>query len=187
MIKRVYFFFLLLLFAARWMEGHAQEVAIYEIKEGSVYFKSDAPLEMIEANSEALKGLIDFENETFAFTVAIGSFEGFNSSLQREHFNENYLESARYPRATFSGKMIEKADVSQNGEYVIRAKGKLVIHGVEQERIIRTVLQVKDGIVHIHAPFTVLLQEHNISIPKVVYQKIAEQINVEIKAVAVKR
>lgn len=161
--------------------------SIYEIKDGSVYFKSDAPLELIEARSSKLKGLIDIEKQTFAFSVLSESFEGFNSALQREHFNENYLESNKYPKSTFSGKIIEKVDLSKDGEYIVRAKGKLMIHGVEQERIIRSTITVKKGIVSIHSSFTVLLQEHNITIPRVVHQKIAEEISVEINAVAMKK
>lgn len=161
--------------------------SIYEIKDGSVYFKSDAPLELIEARSSKLKGLIDIEKQTFAFSVLSESFEGFNSALQREHFNENYLESNKYPKSTFSGKIIEKVDLSKDSEYIVRAKGKLMIHGVEQERIIRSTITVKKGIVSIHSSFTVLLQEHNITIPRVVHQKIAEEISVEINAVAMKK
>lgn len=161
--------------------------SLYEIKDGSVYFKSDAPLELIEARSSKLKGLLDIEKQTFAFSVPSESFEGFNSALQREHFNENYIESHVYPKSTFTGKIIEKVNLSKDGEYEVRAKGKLTIHGVEQERIIRSIITVKNGTVSIHSAFTVLLQEHNITIPRVVHQKIAEEISVEINAVAVKK
>lgn len=84
------------------------------------------PLELIEARSIELKGLIDPAKQTFAFSVSTNSFEGFNSKLQREHFNENYLESAKYPKSTFTGKIIEKVDFTTNGEHIICAKGKLL-------------------------------------------------------------
>lgn len=164
-----------------------KEASIYKITEGNIHFKSAAPLEVIEANSKELKGLIDLDNNTFAFTVPTTSFEGFNSSLQREHFNENYMESSRFPTSTFSGKMIEKIDVSKDGNYSVRAKGKLKIHGVEQERIIRSDIQIKDDLIFIKSSFTVILHEHNITIPKIVYQKIAEEIKVEISAIAKKK
>lgn len=167
--------------------GQQRGNKIYEITAGTVYFRSDAPLELIEARSSKLKGLLDTEKQTFVFTVPSASFEGFNSVLQREHFNENYLESDKYPKSVFSGKIIEKVDLTKDGEYTVRAKGKLTIHGIEQERIIRSTIKVKNGAVSIHSAFTVLLQEHNITIPRVVQQKIAEEIKVEINAVAIEK
>lgn len=162
--------------------GYSQDTLQVFTINGQVHFKSDAPLELIEAESDALKGLIDFYNQTFAFTIPVNSFKGFNSALQKEHFNENYMESDQYPRATFAGKMIEKVDISQPGEYIVRAKGKLTIHGVEQERIIRATIRVVGESISIQAAFSVLLQEHNITIPKVVQHKIAEEIFVDIRA-----
>src|SRR5688500_4561349 len=147
---------------------------VYQINNGRASFKSDAPLELIRAASTELKGLIDFEEGTFAFTIPIKSFMGFNSALQREHFNANYMESESFPKATFSGKLIEKIDINQDGEYKIRAKGKLNIHGVEQERIIPSTVIVKNGKLGISSSFTVLLADHNIDIPKVVQHKVAE-------------
>lgn len=153
----------------------------YLMNDGEVYFRSDAPLELIEARSRALRGVIDPDSRAFAFSVPMSSFEGFNSPLQREHFNENYLESDVYPAATFSGRIIEEVDLSVPGTYVVRAKGKLSIHGMEQERIIKSELKVDRSGVHLRSDFTVLLEEHGISIPKIVYQKIAEEIGVRIE------
>lgn len=155
---------------------------LYRISEGSIHFKSDAPLELIEAHSTKLKGLIRTDDQTFAFSVANESFEGFNSALQREHFNENYMESARYPNCTFTGKIIEPVDFTKDGSYSVRAKGKLSVHGVEVERIIKSTLTIKGGVLQVQSSFVVSLQEHNITIPKVVYQKIAEEINVQVLA-----
>ena len=160
---------------------------VFQMNNGTVDFRSEAPLEIIKASSSELKGLIDFTQGTFAFSIPIISFKGFNSALQREHFNENYMETERYPRATFAGKLIEQVDITRDGEYAIRAKGKLIIHGVEQERIIPSTVIVKDGKVSVQSSFSVLLVDHNIDIPKVVQHKIAETIFVEIKANGEKR
>lgn len=164
-----------------------QSPETYTITKGSISFKSDAPLELIEAESSQLKGLIDFSNGNFAFSVPMSSFQGFNSALQREHFNENYMESTKFPKATFAGKIIENVDPDKNGEVQVRAKGKLNIHGVEQERIIKSTLSIQDGRVQVMSTFTVLLQDHNIAIPKVVQQKIAQEIYVTIQATAIKK
>jgi polyisoprenoid-binding protein YceI len=163
--------------------GQLSDTKLYEVDKGSVYFRSDAPLELIEASSTELKGLINAEERTFAFSVPMSSFEGFNSPLQRVHFNENYMESKQYPNATFSGKIIENINFTKDGLYTVRAKGQLNVHGIKRERIIRSELQVEEGQIEVHANFTVLLAEHDISIPKIVHQKIAEEIAVEIRAV----
>ena len=155
----------------------------YRSVTGEIHFKSDAPLELIEARSDKLQGVIDATKRNFAFKVSIKKFDGFNSSLQREHFNENYLETDEFPTATFSGRIIEKIDFSKDGVYQIRAKGKLKIHGVTQERIIKSTLEIKGDKLLVNSKFTVLLVEHNIAIPKIVYQKIAEEIAVTAKLV----
>jgi len=151
-------------------------------KSGIITFSSDAPLELIRASSKELRGKFDISKKLFAFTVNINSFTGFNSPLQREHFNENYMESVQYPSASFSGKIIEDIDFTKDGSYTIRAKGNLSIHGVVQERIIKSDLVVKDGKININSNFTVLLVDHNIPIPKVVHEKLASEIKVEVKA-----
>ena len=156
---------------------------IYKSTEANVYFKSDAPLEIIEAKSQNLQGVIDANKRTFAFSIPISSFLGFNNPLQQVHFNENYLESDKFKNATFTGKIIEKIDFSKDGKYTVRAKGKLLIHGVSQERIIKSVLEIKNGKIFISSSFTVLLDEHKIRVPKIVYQKIAKEILVNVDAV----
>ena len=156
---------------------------VYKTSKASVYFKSDAPLEVIEAKSKNLKGAIDASNRTFAFSIPINTFLGFNSPLQREHFNENYLESKKYSNGTFTGKIIEKIDFTKDGKHLVRAKGKLTIHGVTQERIIKSHLEIRRGKIYIETNFTVLLDEHKIRVPKIVYQKISKEIFVEVNAI----
>lgn len=158
------------------------ENGVFRCDKGKVGFKSDAPLEVISARSARLRGAIDTIKQTFAWSVDVRSFEGFNSPLQREHFNENYMESKKHPRASFAGKIIEDVDFSKNGSYSVRAKGLLNIHGVEQERIIKSQIEISGGKLRVQASFSVPLTDHNISIPKVVYQKIAEEITVTVSA-----
>ena len=155
---------------------------VFKTTKASAYFKSDAPLELIEAKSLKLQGAINLERRTFAFTIPTRSFEGFNSPLQREHFNENYLESGQFQNATFTGKIIERIDFTKDGKYTVRAKGKLNIHGVTHERIIKSQLEIEKGKIFVHSNFTILLDEHKIRVPKIVYQKIAKEIVVIIEA-----
>jgi polyisoprenoid-binding protein YceI len=153
---------------------------IYEIKSGKVTFKSNAPLENIQANSNSLIGLMDVSANTFAFTIDIMSFKGFNSALQQEHFYENYMETDLYPKAVFTGKLIDKFN-PQSATQKLRAKGSLTIHGVKNERIIDVVLTKTGEQFSISSHFNVDLKDHAIRIPKVVYQKIAENIRIEVK------
>jgi hypothetical protein len=155
---------------------------ILEVRKGKIEFHSNTELELIKAQSDQLKGLLDLGKKQFAFKVPMNSFKGFNSPLQQEHFNENYVESARYPDASFSGKIIEDEDLSKDGNYDIRAKGNLTVHGVSQERIIRSKITVKSGKVRLQSNFTVLLADHNIRIPRIVSEKLSSEINVGIDA-----
>lgn len=159
---------------------------LYRSDEGKVEFTSDAPLELIKASSESMKGVVDPVENTFAFIVDINSFEGFNSDLQRTHFNENYLESSKYPRATFTGKIIEKINWDAQGEFNLRAKGFLNIHGIKRERIIPSTLELFPDRAFIRSEFTVPLDEHDIDIPKIVAQKISEEIKVIIEVTVFK-
>ncbi|MBK8195807.1 MAG: YceI family protein [Lewinellaceae bacterium] len=92
------------------------------------------------------------------------------------------MESKSYPKASFTGKIIEDVDFQKNGTYSIRAKGKLTIHGMEQERIIKGEMEIDGDKIHVQSSFTVPLSDHNITIPKIVYQKIAEVIEVTVDA-----
>jgi polyisoprenoid-binding protein YceI len=155
---------------------------LYFTDKGTIDFTSDAPLEVIKAASSKLAGIVNLDDRTFSFSIPMSSFEGFNSALQRTHFNENYLETEKYPKATFNGKIIEEVDFSQTGDIRVRAKGKLMIHGVEQDRIIRCSLSIGNNRIRITSSFTVLLEDHDITIPSIVQQKIAEEVQVEMEA-----
>jgi len=165
------------------MSGYLAAVRVYKTSSGKINFRSEAPLELIKASSDDLVGAIDSAKKNYSFKVAISSFEGFNSRTQREHFNENYMQTEQYPDASFKGKIIEDVDLSKDGTYSVRAKGMLNIHGVEQERIIKSDLTIKNGTISIKSTFTVLLNDHNIPIPKVVYQKLANEIKVEVNTI----
>ena len=155
---------------------------IYRTSKGQISFRSDAPLEIITASSTQLEGIIDPVTQTFGFIVPITSFKGFNNGLQQQHFYENYMETSKYPQATFSGKIIEHVDLTVPGTYNVRAKGQLDIHGHPQERIIKVTL-ISDGKqINAKTSFVVPLVDHQIEIPKIVNQKIAQEIKVDVQA-----
>jgi len=160
--------------------GFQDNGSVYTCKNGQASFLSDAPLEIIRASSKSLAGAINITDRSFSFLIPSKSFEGFNSSLQKTHFNEDYMETDTYPNSTFKGKIIEEVDLSVPGTYKIRAKGKMYIHGVENDRIVRCDLIVSEKKIDVSASFTVFLADHDISIPSILNQKIAEEIKVEI-------
>lgn len=154
----------------------------FSTENGEINFVSNAELELIKASSNKLKGIIDPSTNQFAFSLMVQSFKGFNSELQREHFNEKYMESEKYPRVSFTGKIIEQVDFMTDGTYEVRAKGDLDIHGQKQTRIIKSTIKINNGVLNIETDFKVPLTDHNISIPRIVNQKIATEIEVNVKA-----
>lgn len=155
---------------------------VFMTRTGTASFVSNAPLEVIKAGSNEVYGAIDPGRKTFAFTIDNNSFKGFNSALQQEHFYENYMEVQTYSSSTFKGKIIEDFDLNSTREQTVRAKGMLEIHGVAQERIIKGTIRIIDGKIMLKAEFTVLLEDHQIKVPRVVNQKIAESIEVSVTA-----
>lgn len=170
----VYLFFIL----GTAIHGEAQKVLF----KGVVDFVSEAPLEIIRAESSKLSGIIDITNQSFAFSVDVASFEGFNAALQKEHFHENYMESKKFPKLTYVGILLDKIDFTRDGVYECRSKGKFIIHGVEKERILKNIITIKNGVVGITTKFNIALVDHKINIPKIVYKKIAEEINISVVA-----
>ena len=177
-MKRKHFiFFIILLSASSYVNAPN---LLFSARTGTITFTSDAPLELIKANSNQLKGSLNADTRQFSFAINIKTFKGFRLTTQRKHFNDNYLESDKYPQATFEGKIIENIDLHRDGLYNVRAKGNLFIHGVIQERIIKCNLTIKNGLVSVKSNFIVLLADHNIAIPKILDQKLASDIKVEV-------
>jgi len=156
---------------------------IYKTSDGVINFKSDAPLEVITATSKKMEGVIDADALTFAFSLQVRTFEGFNNGLQQQHFYENYLETDKYPEATFYGKIIEHVNLKVPGTYTIRAKGQLTIHGHTKERIIKTVMVSTGNELRAKASFLVPLADHQIEVPRIVNQKIAQEISVNVQGI----
>ncbi len=164
------------------LPGLVQGQGRINITEGRIDFTSNAQLELIKASSDNVQGIINPLTQQFAFSIDIKSFRGFNSELQREHFNEKYMESDSYPKGTFNGKIIEQVDFSTDGIHEVRAKGELDIHGQKQTRIIRSTIAIQNGTVVVESNFMVPLADHNIAIPNIVSQKIATEIEVDFRA-----
>ncbi len=161
---------------------NSQTIGKYAIVNGTIEFTSKANLETIKANSNELKGLIDPVSHSVAFRVANNSFLGFNSQLQLDHFNENYMETDLFSNCTFKGKIIDEVNFNKDGVYPVRVKGVLNIKGVGQEMIIKGVIYVKGNELFLTSEFIVSLSDHDIRIPRIVQQKIAPEIGVSLTA-----
>ena len=167
-----YFFFLgLIIFS----NSYAQK---YSVQKSEITFFSEAVLENITATAKKCGGLIDLSNEEFAFSVPIKEFE-FRKSLMKEHFNEKYMESEKYPRATFVGKM-NGFDSQLMSSQKISANGKLTIHGVTRDVEIPATISKHESHYRIQAEFIVKLEDYKITIPQLLLQNIAEQVKVTV-------
>jgi len=152
---------------------------IYVCKNVNVSLFSKAPLEDIAATSTKGTSVFNAATGDLAFSVPIRSFQ-FEKSLMQEHFNENYLESDKYPNAAFKGKLKEKIDVSKNGTYPVTVAGVLDVHGVKQSRTVTGIITIKNGTLSLSSEFQVLCKDHQIEIPQLVFKKIAERIDLKV-------
>ena len=154
---------------------------IYACKNVVVTIYSKAPVEDIDARSDKGTSVFNATTGELAFSVPIRSFK-FDKARMQEHFNENYMESDKYPQATFKGKINEKPDVTKDGTYPVTAAGIFEVHGVKQTRTITGKLTVKGGAISLSSEFMVACKDHQIEIPKLVFYNIAENIRVQVNA-----
>jgi len=154
---------------------------VYVASSSEISFFSKAPNEDIEAFNRKSSSLLNTKTNQLVFQIPIGAFD-FKKDLMKEHFNENYMETEKFPKATFDGVLKEGIDFTKNGIYKAQAEGKLTIHGVSKEREIEGEIIVKDGVITLKSKFPVKLEDHNVDIPKVVILKIAEEVMVTIQA-----
>ncbi|TAE37046.1 MAG: YceI family protein [Runella slithyformis] len=158
--------------------AHAQTPNLYTTNGGQTDFFSETPVENITAINKAGQCIINATTGEVVVRLNIKQFD-FPNKLMQEHFNENYLESDKYPTAVFKGKINEKIDVSKDGSYDLTAPGTLTIHGVAKERTLKGKLDVKNGQLTLATDFDVALADHKIDVPKLVFVKIAQVIRVK--------
>ncbi len=152
---------------------------IYNSKNISIKFFSTAPLEDIEAHTQNGTSILNIAKNEIIFMVQIKSFT-FQKSLMQEHFNENYMESNKYPDARFTGTINENIDWKKDGTYPVTVSGKLMMHGVEKDRTIAGTITIKSGVISIFSQFDVSCSDHNIKIPNMMTEKIAEVVKITV-------
>ncbi len=134
---------------------------LYASKNAQISLFSTAPIEDIAAKTSSGNSVYNPATGDLVFSVAINTFK-FPKALMEEHFNSDYLESDKYPRATFKGKVQEHPDLTKNGTYPITVVGELNVHNVKQNRTIPGTLTVNNGAVTMIAEFVVKCADHHI-------------------------
>lgn len=150
-------------------------------KTGHIKFYSETPIETIEAHNHAVNAALNRESGDFVFKVLIKSFE-FEKALMQEHFNENYMESDKFPNAMFRGKVTNASEIdfTKNGTYDAMVKGDLTIHGETKEVEEKGSFTVENGKIHGQSVFNVLLEDYKIKVPGAVKKQISESIEVTV-------
>ena len=153
----------------------------YVCSKGTVHFFSKTPLEDIEATSQKAVSVINTANRKVYTTIPVASFE-FPNKLMQEHFNENYLETHKFPYAVYDATITEtNLDYSKDTTYRINLSGIMDMHGVKKEQNYTGTLTVKGGEpVAATAEFIITLEDFKIKIPKAVVMNVAETIKVDL-------
>ncbi len=160
----------------------------YITRTGKVTFFSATPIENIEAFNNEVASVINAENGEFVFQLAIKSFK-FEKALMQEHFNENFMESDKYPKAVYKGTIsdVQNINFKKDGKYEVHTVGKMTIHGVTKDVRLPATVEVKGDEVTAKTVFNVIPKDYNIKIPGTVANKIAKEIEVTVNSIHKKK
>ncbi|GGB12659.1 YceI family protein [Puia dinghuensis] len=171
-----YIIFIALIFCAGSSYGQ-----LYYSRTGSIGFYASTPLEDIKAENNQVYVLIDIGKRELAFSSLLKGFI-FPKELMQEHFNENYVESDKFPKATFTGNFTGSVDVKKDGSYPVQVKGELTLHNVVKMVELPAMLEVKGGMIMATAHLMVKPEDFQINIPSVVRNKIAREVSINVNA-----
>jgi polyisoprenoid-binding protein YceI len=159
----------------------AQAQEKYFTKSGRIEFYSKAPLEDIEAKNKTVMAVLDSKTGAIQFAVQMKGFE-FEKALMQEHFNENYVESEKFPKAEFKGTISNNGDINyaKAGTYNAKVKGKLTLHGVTKDVETTGTVKVDGGKLDAVSSFNIQLSDYNIKIPSVVKDKISNNVKITV-------
>ncbi len=152
----------------------------YSTKTGFIGFYSKTSLEDIKAENNQVYSVLDLTSHRLAFAALLKGFL-FPKELMQEHFNENYVESDKYPKATFSGTCTGEMDLTKDGTYQVVIKGDLNLHGITKP--IETTAQLIVTKDHINGTsvFKIKPEDFNITIPGIVRDKIANEMDIKVQ------
>lgn len=158
-----------------------QAQRVLNSKNGVIKFNASTPLETIRAINLQAESKLAEKTGQLVISVLIKGFK-FDNQLMQDHFNENYLESSKYPRAVFKGYInkLNEIDLTKNGIYPVTADGSLTLHGVTQRVIARGNVMVNSGGITIESVFKITLRDFNIN-GSYIGEKIARDVEVGVK------
>ena len=170
--------FILITFLSSTLPTYAQS---YLTKNGKISFFSKTDIENIDAVNNQVVSVINPQTGSIAFSVLITGFL-FKKALMQEHFNENYMESSKYPKATFKGTIadISKINFTKDGSYNVTVTGDLNMHNVTNKITAPAVVMVKAGKISASTSFKIKLDDYKISVPKVVEGNISKTIDIKV-------
>jgi polyisoprenoid-binding protein YceI len=153
----------------------------YMTRNGYIGFYSHTALEDIKADNNQVASVLDITTGGIVFQVLIKSFH-FQKALMEEHFNENYLESDKFPKSTFNGKIVNLAEIdfSKNGTYEVTVEGDLTIHGVTNKVSAKGTIEVKPDGIYAGSKFNLTPEDYKIDIPGIVRNNIARSLEVTV-------
>lgn len=157
--------------------GWSANAQLFATQTGEVSFFSKTPMEDIDAVNKQVGSIINSDNNEVAVQMRVTNFI-FPNKLMQEHFNENYLETDKYPSATFKGKIKEAVDLRVAGTYSVTAAGTANIHGVLRPVELKGTIVSTGKSLNLTCQFDIKLNEYKIDIPKIVFAKLAEIIKV---------
>jgi polyisoprenoid-binding protein YceI len=150
-------------------------------RSGEIKFEASMPaLEEIAATNNTASCILDESNGNFVALALVKGFK-FKAPLMEEHFNENYIESSKFPKATFKGKILNfdaKKLTAKKTDYDL--EGDLTLHGVTKKIKTKISFSVNGGKMTVISNFTVKPIDYKIEIPSIVKNKIAENVKVAI-------
>ena len=170
-----------------WFGGWGGPLAVrgqgkYMTKGGYISFFSASIMEDIEARNTKVAAVFDLATGQLAFSVPVHEFQ-FKRTLMQEHFNENYMESEKFPKATFSGQLLNAAQVAKllpTATQNVEVEGSLTMHGVTHKVAVTGTLQMRDGQLVVFAYFNVAPADYAIDIPLLVREHIAKSVSVRV-------
>ena len=152
---------------------------LYSTRTGFVGFYSKTALEDIKAENNQVYAIIDAGKQNLAFQLLVKGFT-FPKELMQEHFNENYVESDKYPKASFSGTYTGTVTPAKDGVYKVTVKGNLSLHNAIKAIEVPATIEVKNGHLLGQTEFKVRPEDFNITIPSLVRDKIDKEITVKV-------
>lgn len=154
---------------------------IYKAKDGTtlIHFYSKSPLEDIDAANKGAVIVLNTNSSDLQVRVTIQNFK-FKNALMEEHFNENYLESTKYPNCVFKGKINEKIDYTVDGEHKVTVTGKMELHGVTKDVTLDGTITKKGADVLLDTKFKIKVADYNIQVPSLYVKNIAEVVDVTL-------